>query len=40
LLCIILEIFNYRKEKKIPDVAKERANSGDVQTDAPVEDED
>lgn len=42
LLCIILEIFNHKKEKKVEldPSAKKRANSNDVQTDVPVDDED
>jgi hypothetical protein len=42
LLCIILEIFNHKKEKKgeLDPSAKKRANSNDVQTDVPVDDED
>jgi hypothetical protein len=42
LLCIILEIFNSKKEKKAEqDVsAKKRANSNDVQTDVPGDNED
>jgi hypothetical protein len=42
LLCIILEIFNHKKEKKgdLDPSVKKRANSNDVQTDVPVDDED